>query len=121
MRQAFVLAYIRTVEVFTIDIVALRTSIFLKAFGTFATLMFAQARGWPYVLTFWSIADFCVLFGNHQVRSWHKPMHTFVNADIRLIRSIVAAPSSTLHQSLRDIGCFGKIRLTCSTPGTALR
>jgi hypothetical protein len=74
VRQAFVLAYIRTVEVFTIDILALRTSIFLKTFGSFATLMFAQARGWPYVLTFWSIADFCVLFGNHQVSNWQTPI-----------------------------------------------
>ena len=86
-RQAFVLAYIRTMEVFTIDILALRTSIFLKTFGSFATLMFAQARGWPYVLTFWSIADFCVLFGNHQVSNWPNPMQMFLSVH-RLIRNI---------------------------------
>ena len=37
----------------TIDIFALRTPIFVKIFGSFATLMLVQARGWPYVLTFW--------------------------------------------------------------------
>jgi len=95
VRQAFVLAYIRTVEVFTIDILALRTSIFLKTFGSFATLMFAQARGWPYVLTFWSIADFCVLFGNHQVSNYknqtRQSLHSIV-AGTQLLQFLYTTP-----------------------------
>mmetsp|Transcript_23264 Transcript_23264/g.41596 ORF Transcript_23264/g.41596 Transcript_23264/m.41596 type:complete len:1233 (+) Transcript_23264:4492-8190(+) len=71
VRQAFLLSCVKAGEVISIDILALRTPLFLKTIGSFPTLMIAQARGWPYVLTFWCIADFCFLFGNHQfARHW---------------------------------------------------
>ncbi|KAL7540415.1 hypothetical protein ACHAXR_010092, partial [Thalassiosira sp. AJA248-18] len=66
VRQIFVLLVIKTEEVIVIDILALRTPFFLKTIGAFGTLMMVQARGWPYILTFWAVLDFCVLFGNHQ-------------------------------------------------------
>lgn len=64
-RQAFILSCVKTGEVISIEILALRTPLFVKTIGTFATLMFVQARGWPYVLTFWSLCDFAFLFGSH--------------------------------------------------------
>ena len=71
VRQTFLLSCIRAGEVFTIDILALRTPLFVKTVGSFATLMVVQARGWPYILTFWSLADFCFLFGNYAfARHW---------------------------------------------------
>ena len=63
LRQAVVLSAVRAGEVISIDILALRTPVFLRLFGSFATLMIVQARGWPYVTTFWALLDFCVLFG----------------------------------------------------------
>lgn len=63
LRQAVVLSAVRAGEVISIDILALRTPVFLRLFGSFATLMIVQARGWPYVTTFWALSDFCVLFG----------------------------------------------------------
>jgi len=65
VRQAFLLACVKTGEVISIDILALRTPLFLKTIGSFATLMIVQARGWPYVLSFWAIVDFCLLYGSH--------------------------------------------------------
>eukprot|EP00579_Thalassiosira_antarctica_P000217 CAMPEP_0201866770 /NCGR_PEP_ID=MMETSP0902-20130614/1236_1 /ASSEMBLY_ACC=CAM_ASM_000551 /TAXON_ID=420261 /ORGANISM="Thalassiosira antarctica, Strain CCMP982" /LENGTH=1631 /DNA_ID=CAMNT_0048391801 /DNA_START=121 /DNA_END=5016 /DNA_ORIENTATION=+ len=65
VRQAFLLSCVKAGEVISIDILALRTPLFLKTIGSFATLMIVQARGWPYVLTFWSLMDFCFLFGTH--------------------------------------------------------
>ena len=66
VRQAFLLSCVKAGEVVSIDIFALRTPIFLKVVGSFATLMIVQARGWPYIMTFWAIADFCFLFGSHK-------------------------------------------------------
>ena len=71
LRQSFVLSCVKAGEVISIDILALRTPLFLKVFGSFATLMIVQARGWPYVLTFWSLSDFCFLYGKYQFpRHW---------------------------------------------------
>jgi hypothetical protein len=66
VRQAFLLSCVKAGEVVSIDIFALRTPIFLKVAGSFATLMIVQARGWPYIITFWALADFCFLFGSHK-------------------------------------------------------
>ena len=57
LRQFFVFSCVTAGEVLFIDIIALRTPIFVKVFGSFATLMFVQARGWPYVVTFWGICE----------------------------------------------------------------
>ena len=71
VRQVFILLCVKSGEILTIDILALRTPLFLRTVGSFATLMIVQARGWPYVLTFWSLSDFCFLFGNHAfARHW---------------------------------------------------
>ena len=71
LRQIIVLLCVKGGEVVIIDILALRTPLFLKTVGVFATLMIVQARGWPYVLTLWSISDFCFLFGDHAfARHW---------------------------------------------------
>ena len=67
LRQVIVLSCVKTGEVIAIDILALRTPLFFKTFGWFTTLMIVQSRGWPFVLTFWSISDFCFLYGSHGV------------------------------------------------------
>eukprot|EP00804_Cyclotella_cryptica_P022597 CCRYP_009462-RA/>CCRYP_009462-RA protein AED:0.07 eAED:0.07 QI:588/1/1/1/1/0.91/12/1091/1323 len=85
VRQFFVLGCVKTGEVITIDIFALRTPIFVKVFGTFATLMLVQARGWPYVLTFWGLMDFCFLFGRHEFAAhwlfWQNRLEIFTSAN----------------------------------------
>eukprot|EP00569_Conticribra_weissflogii_P014890 CAMPEP_0171391814 /NCGR_PEP_ID=MMETSP0880-20121228/1528_1 /TAXON_ID=67004 /ORGANISM="Thalassiosira weissflogii, Strain CCMP1336" /LENGTH=1734 /DNA_ID=CAMNT_0011904567 /DNA_START=216 /DNA_END=5420 /DNA_ORIENTATION=+ len=66
VRQFFLLSCVKAGEVISIDILALRTPIFIKTIGSFATLMIVQARGWPYVIMFWGIVDFAFLFGYHK-------------------------------------------------------
>ena len=56
---------VKTGEVITIDILALRTPLFVKVFGSFLTLMMVQARGWPYIVTFWALMDFCFMYGSY--------------------------------------------------------
>jgi hypothetical protein len=57
LRQFFILSCVKAGEVISIDVIALRTPIFVKVFGSFVTLMFVQARGWPYVITFWGVCE----------------------------------------------------------------
>ena len=57
LRQFIILSCVKAGEVISIDVIALRTPIFVKVFGSFATLMFVQARGWPYVITFWGVCE----------------------------------------------------------------
>jgi hypothetical protein len=57
LRQFFILSCVKAGEVISIDVIALRTPIFVRVFGSFATLMFVQARGWPYVITFWGVCE----------------------------------------------------------------
>eukprot|EP00577_Skeletonema_sp_RCC1716_P003879 CAMPEP_0113387966 /NCGR_PEP_ID=MMETSP0013_2-20120614/8829_1 /TAXON_ID=2843 ORGANISM="Skeletonema costatum, Strain 1716" /NCGR_SAMPLE_ID=MMETSP0013_2 /ASSEMBLY_ACC=CAM_ASM_000158 /LENGTH=1582 /DNA_ID=CAMNT_0000270919 /DNA_START=159 /DNA_END=4907 /DNA_ORIENTATION=- /assembly_acc=CAM_ASM_000158 len=65
LRQFIILSCVKAGEVISIDIIALRTPIFVKVFGSFATLMFVQARGWPYVITFWGVFDILTLYGTN--------------------------------------------------------
>ena len=70
-RQPLLLALSRLTEVFVVDFLALKTKSILRVCGPFVSLMAIQARGWPYIVTFWSIWNFAFLRGNHNfARHW---------------------------------------------------
>lgn len=96
LRQAFVLACVKTGEVIVIDILALRTPLFFKTFGWFTTLMIVQARGWPFVLTFWSVADFCCLYGSHRVSKNQIRRYCLPSQSARHIFTIITPSSQHL-------------------------
>jgi hypothetical protein len=77
LRQFFILSCVKAGEIISIDIIALRTPIFMKVFGSFATLTFVQARGWPYVLTFWGVCEFTITSFCCEFR--HLPVVIFLN------------------------------------------
>lgn len=101
LRQVIVLSCVKTGEVIAIDILALRTPLFFKTFGWFTTLMIVQSRGWPFVLTLWSISDFCFLYGSHGV-SKIKEICLYYQ---RLLHAI--SHFRTLQKSLLNTGFSG--------------
>ena len=48
-----------------VDVLTLRTRTVLKIFGPFVSLLIIQARGWPYIVTFWAVWNFALLQGRH--------------------------------------------------------
>jgi len=70
-RQVCTLALSRFTEVLMVDVLTLHTRTTLKFFGPFVSLLTIQARGWPYIITFWAIWDFALLHGKHVfARHW---------------------------------------------------
>jgi len=54
-----------------VDVLTLRTRTVLKIFGPFVSLLVIQARGWPYIVTFWAVWNFAFLQGKHSfARHW---------------------------------------------------
>ena len=64
-RQVCTLALSRFTEVLMVDVFTLRTRSVLKLFGPFVSLLIIQARGWPYIVTFWAVWNFAFLQGKH--------------------------------------------------------
>ncbi len=121
LRQAFVLACVKMGEVIVIDILALRTPLFFKTFGWFTTLMIVQARGWPFVLTFWSVADFCCLYGSHRVSKNQMILSPFsVCSSYFYNNNAVISTFGPRWNSLQVTGCFGKTESVCSTKGRCM-
>lgn len=93
-RQVVVHLFVSAGSVLTIDILALRTTLFVKVAGRFATLMLVQARGWPYVLTFHAVSCFIFLYGSHPFAShwlfWQDfmPMFNASNPSGTFIHSV---------------------------------
>ena len=52
-RQVCTLALSKLTEIIVVDVLTLKSRTLLKLFGPLVSLLIIQARGWPYVLTFW--------------------------------------------------------------------
>ena len=66
-RQLCTLVLSRFTEILMVDVLTLRTRTVLKIFGPFVSLLVIQARGWPYIVTFWAVWNFAFLQGKHSL------------------------------------------------------
>lgn len=66
VRQLLTLSLSKSMEIFFIEYLTLRTRFMIRLYGPFITLCVAQSRGWPYILIFWAVWDFGLLYGNNQ-------------------------------------------------------
>lgn len=66
VRQMITLELARFSQLMIIDFLTLRTKTFPKLLGPTLALLVAQAKGWPFILTFWAIWDFALLFGDNR-------------------------------------------------------
>ena len=64
-RQVCTLALSKLTEIVVVDVLTLKSRTLLKLFGPLVSLLIIQARGWPYVLTFWGVFNFAFLQGQH--------------------------------------------------------
>ena len=64
-RQVCTLALSKLTEIIVVDVLTLKSRTLLKLFGPLVSLLIIQARGWPYVLTFWGVFNFAFLQGRH--------------------------------------------------------
>eukprot|EP00569_Conticribra_weissflogii_P016015 CAMPEP_0171396716 /NCGR_PEP_ID=MMETSP0880-20121228/4780_1 /TAXON_ID=67004 /ORGANISM="Thalassiosira weissflogii, Strain CCMP1336" /LENGTH=1178 /DNA_ID=CAMNT_0011910401 /DNA_START=156 /DNA_END=3692 /DNA_ORIENTATION=+ len=66
VRQMVILELTKIGQIFWIEILALRSSLFQMIVGPYISLIFIMSKGWPYVIFFWAISDFCFLYGDGQ-------------------------------------------------------
>lgn len=63
-RQLVTFSLAFATQIFLIDFIALNTRIMLNLLGPVLTLLVVQSKGWPCLLTWWSIYDFALLAGD---------------------------------------------------------
>lgn len=66
VRQIITLELARFSQLIIIDFFTLRTRPFPRILGPTLALLVAQAKGWPFILTFWALWDFALLFGDNR-------------------------------------------------------
>ena len=66
VRHLIIFEFTRVGEVFWVEIMALRSSLFNRALGPYVALAFIQSKGWPYICTFYPVLNFCFLYGSGQ-------------------------------------------------------
>lgn len=64
IRQLITVGLAVLVQILIIDYVAIRKTLLLRSFGPLVTLFIIQSRGWPFVLSVWSLIDFAILSGD---------------------------------------------------------
>ena len=70
-RQVVTFLFAKAIEILIVDVFAIRTRIGNRLLGPFMTLMIVQARGWPFLITFWALVDLGMLFGHGRfARHW---------------------------------------------------
>jgi hypothetical protein len=58
-------------QALVIDFFCLRSTLSIKLFGPFLTLLVVQSKGWPFLAVVWGINDLCFLYGeNSFARQW---------------------------------------------------
>lgn len=81
VRQVITFALAMVMELIIIDFLSIHSGITFKLFGAWPTLFILQARGWPFVLFFWSVFDFALLSGSAAFFShwlfWQKALGLF--------------------------------------------
>jgi len=73
-RQICTLALSGITEILVIDVLTLKSRTLLKLFGPLVSLLIIQARGWPYILTFWGVFNFAFLQGRHSFAKVSEPI-----------------------------------------------
>jgi hypothetical protein len=63
-RQPVTLSLALATQAFFVEFLALRTKWAVKLVGPFVTLFIVQSKGWPFILFWWGIFDFCLLYGS---------------------------------------------------------
>jgi hypothetical protein len=80
-RQPVTFTLARITQAFVIDFLCLRTNMALRFCGSFLTLLTVQAKGWPFLLLWWSFYNFFLLFGNrdfaHHWAYWQDVIDMF--------------------------------------------
>ena len=70
-RQPLTFTLAIATQSFMIEFLALRTKWAVNLFGPFVTLFLVQSNGWPFLLFWWAVYDFCLLYGSSRwVRHW---------------------------------------------------
>lgn len=65
-RQCVTLDIARIIQWFLVDFIALSSKIGVQFFGPFLILVAIQARGWPFLATWWSLLDLTLLYGDNR-------------------------------------------------------
>jgi len=63
-RQIITLSMALALQCVIIDIIALRTRLFLRTVGPVITLLIVQSKGWPHILFWWSVANLAMNYGD---------------------------------------------------------
>ncbi len=79
VRQMITLELARFSQLIIIDFFTIRTKIFPKALGPTLALMVVQAKGWPFILTFWALWDFALLYGYNRFANHWMYWQTWIN------------------------------------------
>uniref|UniRef100_A0A7S4I0R0 Mechanosensitive ion channel MscS domain-containing protein n=1 Tax=Odontella aurita TaxID=265563 RepID=A0A7S4I0R0_9STRA len=63
IRQVITFGLAKGIEILFVEIIALRTKLFVRILGPYVTLVTVQARGWPFIIFFWAVLDLSMLYG----------------------------------------------------------
>ncbi|KAL9186664.1 hypothetical protein ACHAXT_005902 [Thalassiosira profunda] len=103
VRQALTFGFTRVGEVFWVEVLALRSKLFNLAVGPYISLAVIQSKGWPYIICFWAVLDFCFLYGSHEFAKhwlfWQDKLDLFnasnpvvgVTDDVYYMRLLISA------------------------------
>eukprot|EP00571_Detonula_confervacea_P004055 CAMPEP_0172329148 /NCGR_PEP_ID=MMETSP1058-20130122/60728_1 /TAXON_ID=83371 /ORGANISM="Detonula confervacea, Strain CCMP 353" /LENGTH=1223 /DNA_ID=CAMNT_0013046305 /DNA_START=38 /DNA_END=3710 /DNA_ORIENTATION=- len=99
VRQMLIFEFTRVGEVFWVEIFALRSRLFNMAVGPYVSMAFIQSKGWPYIVCFWAVLDFCFLYGSHPLPKhwlfWQNKLDLF-NAG----NPVVGVTDSNLYRQI---------------------
>jgi hypothetical protein len=65
VRHALMITLAAATKAFVIDFLCVRTRALLTVTGPVVTLFTVQSKGWPFLLSSWSIYSFALLYGKH--------------------------------------------------------
>jgi hypothetical protein len=63
VRQGVTFSFSLTLQIIVIDFLSIGTRVMLRLLGPLLTLLIMQSKGWPFVVLWWAIFDFCLLYG----------------------------------------------------------
>ena len=110
VRQLVTLELARLSMWLLVDVLVLGTRITVKLLGPLLTLFFIQAKGWPFVVTIWSLWDLCILHGDNDFQ-----VHWFYWTGLKIYNLEDAASGSYIINS----GIYLRILLAAVIAGSA--
>jgi hypothetical protein len=102
-RQVCTLSLSKLTEVIVVDVMTLKSRTLRKLFGPWVSLLIIQARGWPYIVTFWAVWNFALLQGRH---SFAKVSIVKVSFDLFLYLAWAIAYSTPWPNVFQCIVCM---------------